>query len=415
MAPYSYDRAIRAIRPPRRCHFWRAGFKNTFITILLSFIIALPSFAQAQSESCDSGHFTEFKDLMTLANHFKKSEQTDDMVSIFERSLSCADRIWKTKNTRLGTLPTYFYNTKTSSVCLWEKDKGCRPNRKILHDREFQRAVSDLIGYSTFHFKEQNREVLVLNRSVSDFAQKAKAANQEWIHSLNQKAARCSPLTSAQTVPLQAIDIDSVLKDHFMEGFSIHETFHLHQRKWPKRIVHSEKLKSEKETKLSLANLLTERLSFHLLQYIQNTQSGHTEKALEHLKFAKGAYVLFKKEAPVILSDRDNKNEGTAVFVDAKTQALMKLGCDASKEEVMSKTIQNVRKLVAIEILDPNSPYILSSLASLALALNEKPGWQEEVERNEKTPLDILLDDPELAARDVDLNAAKPLVECLSN
>ncbi len=399
---------------PHHSHFQRARFIGAFVIFSIAFMIMPSAHGQERSPSCKSGHFAEFKDLVALANHFKESEQADDMVSIFERSLSCPERIWQTENTKLGTLPTYFYDVTTSSVCLWEKDKGCRPAPKVLRDIEFQRSVADLIGYSTLYSREQRKEFLILNKSASDFARKTRIGNQSWVSSHNQKVTRCSSLATPQSIPLQKIELNSLLKDHYLEGFCVHESFHLHQRDWPKRKVHSEKLNFEKQTKLPLANALTERLIFHLLKYIENKQGRDKDEALKHLKLAKGAYIKFRKEAPMILSARDNKDEGTADFVEARTQALMKLGCEAPDEKIRSETIQNLMNDVARQTAFQDSPYVLSALASLALDLNEKPDWHRVVERTEKTPLDILLDDTTIDARDVDLDSAKALVECLS-
>lgn len=169
MAPLSHDRLIKI------------GIYSLLFAILAAFAVLFPASGRAQVIDCATNSSSNLRDLVALAEHLKTFAQSDDMVAIFEHGLSCADRIWKTKNTRLGTLPTYFYDSRTNTACLWKKGKGCKPDPKVLRNPSFQNAISDLVGYSTFNPIIGKGEVLILNKSVSDFTQKAKQENQNRI------------------------------------------------------------------------------------------------------------------------------------------------------------------------------------------------------------------------------------------
>lgn len=361
-----------------------------------------------------NNQFDLFNLSKTISENFN-----DDMAAIYQEALRCPDRVWNSPHIKLGTIPTYFYRASESTMCKLEnKDSVCLDSNDVLEKDSAKRYLADFVGYAIYFDQKNSREYLVLNRSWKDFRDRAESANRDFLNKVNSRTRKCGRFASEGTLRPKQLDIQLNNRSD-VAGFCIHEHFHLFQRSWPRVIGNSENLKKEMHTEgyREKIELLRERLTYHLQTYIELRLGGRNKEAETHLVFTKGYYDEMKASFPESFSQLNDKFEGVAFYVEARSHGLHSLGCDAKEEEIKRSMAAFLSDGVSKQAGFRDSPYVLNSLASLALDVNGNNNWKNSVETSQQTPLDILLKQvptPTLKQLQRDRVAGHALAKCMA-
>lgn len=352
----------------------------------------LGGYAQAEGV-CRSGDQKNQVDLLSLSKAISEN-LNDDMIAIYQEALRCPDRVWDTPHTKLGTIPTYFYRTSDSTICkMANKDSVCLESNSVLKEDSVKKSLVDpFVGYTTFYDHKTSREYLILNRSWRDFQGRAESHNRDLLSEINSRTQKCAHYASKRT--LRPKQMESQLNHRsYAVGFCAHEHFHLFQRSWPRAFGHSEILGKETSTEgyREKIELLRERLTYHLQMYIELRLVRKNKEAETHLVYTRGYADEMKTLFPETFNQLNDKYEGVALYVEARSNGLHSLGCDAKEEDIKRTMASLLSEQVSRQAGFRDSPYVLNSLASLALDINGNNHWKNSVETSKQTPLDILL------------------------
>jgi hypothetical protein len=102
-------------------------------------------------------------------------------------------------------------------------------------------------------------------------------------------------------------------------------------------------------------------------------------------------YNELKSSFPEAFKVLNDKFEGVAYYVEMRTKAVHKNGCDADADTIAQAVNSLLVESTSQHVGFKNSPYILNALASFALDLGGEPQWKNAVETTTATPLDLLL------------------------
>ncbi len=392
-------------------------FISLFLNLLGIGIVLWGGFVRAE-KLCQTRDQNNQVDLVSLSRRVSENFN-DDMVAIYQEALKCSGRVWDSPYTKLGTIPTYFYRASDATMCkVANKDSVCLASNDLLKEDSAKQSLADFVGYSIYFDQKNNREYLVLNRSWREFQDRAKRTNRDMLSKVNSRTRRCAHYASKRTLRPKQMDIQLSNRSH-VAGFCIHEHFHLFQRSWPRAIGNSESLKKEMHTEgyREKIELLRERLTYHLHSYIELRMGGMSKEAEAHLVFTRGYYDELKASFPESFSELNDKFEGVALYVEARSHGLHSLGCDAKEEEINRSMASFLSDRVSKQAGFRDSPYVLNSLASLALDVNGKNNWKNSVETSKQTPLDILLEQvpsPTLKQIERDRVAGHALAKCMA-
>ncbi|MGE0526023.1 MAG: hypothetical protein AB7G93_04335 [Bdellovibrionales bacterium] len=353
-----------------------------------------------------------FVALIPIFGSAAAEENEDKTHQIFSRSLSCAHRMWPSEDSDLRSLkthPIYFLDVEAKKVCL-EAGYGCKPvSSRIFKDPGFQQALEGFSGYSRYFSSGTGQEHLILNASRSDFKKRASEQNAEIIAHLEKRYFQCRDHASERTVPMKAPHkyFEAIFSLEGVSGFVMHEHFHMFQRTWGPLPTYGISARVADEERFVA---LLERFVFHLmsLNRLLLTNSSDAPRAFSA---ARHYFEQLQTDHWTQLSEIDNREEGTAAYVDARAQALWRLGCDAAEHEIQENVFEILNSTTAVHGI--RSPYSLTPLAAQALALLQKPQWERRTAKGEGTPVEILFSEGPSARDPGDLDEGKALVRCL--
>ena len=390
-----------------------------FFKILGAKIIISNSFAQAQ-EVCP---LQQNKNLIELINLSKNILEThDDMIELYQTALKCPERIWNTSNTKLGSIPTYFYRVSDNTLCMLpNKNAVCVQRNELLEEESVKQALADDFAGYAIRFDQKNiQEYLILNRSIKDFESRSKSKSIQLVNELNSRVRKCARYANNQTIQPKLFNLQRAYNRSNVAGFCAHEHFHLFQRKWPglklnAQLWYDEKLRDKKyQEKIEL---LRERLTYHLQAYIDLRLSRKSEESPKHLVLLKGYYEELKNSFPQAFINLNDKYEGVAQYITERTEVIYRLGCNIKEDDLIKAVASNLADVASSQASFRDTPYTINALASLALDMNGKINWKNVVETSTQTPLDILLEQvprPTKKQLDLDRLNAEALARCIA-